>query len=148
MSEVKQTTWNGVSTDLSSFNSFGVVTLSDGQRVNVQMTMRHGFNAENLYSFSLFTEKPFDESSRCGADEESLQDSDFKLSADGNLFCSDSIRDKSENEKEQDNRHDSFELRFSLRLLTQISSYSLILSVRRLELTLEREGLLHRQVLT
>ena len=76
---------------------------------------------------SLFTEKPLDESSRCGADEEALEDSDFKLSADGNLFCSDSIRDKSENEKEQDNGHESFELRFSLRLLTQISSCSLIL---------------------
>ncbi len=36
-------------TDLSSFTAFGVVTLSDGQRVNVQMTNRHGLPAEKMY---------------------------------------------------------------------------------------------------
>lgn len=34
---------------LSSFNSWGVVTLSDGQRVNVQMTNRHGLSVEEMY---------------------------------------------------------------------------------------------------
>lgn len=41
--------WSGVSTDLTSFNAFGVITLSDGQRVNVQATMRHGMKADKLY---------------------------------------------------------------------------------------------------
>lgn len=35
--------------DLASFNAFGVVTLSDGQRVNTQLTMRHGIPLEKLY---------------------------------------------------------------------------------------------------
>lgn len=41
--------WHGVSTELSSFTAFGVVTLSDLQRVNVQMTNRHGLTAEKMY---------------------------------------------------------------------------------------------------
>ena len=32
--------------DFSSFNAYGVVTLKDGQRVNIQMTMRHGMDAK------------------------------------------------------------------------------------------------------
>jgi hypothetical protein len=41
--------WSGVSTDLTSFNSYGVVTLSNGKKVNVQMTLRHGMRAEKAY---------------------------------------------------------------------------------------------------
>lgn len=41
-----QSQWIGDPTNLSSFNSYGIVTLSDGQRVNVQFTMRHGVSAE------------------------------------------------------------------------------------------------------
>ena len=37
-----------VLTDLTSFNAFGVVTLSDGQNVNVQLTMRHGMTADKM----------------------------------------------------------------------------------------------------
>lgn len=47
--EKRGVTWNGVSTDLTSFNAFGVVTLSDGQRVNTQLTMRHGVPLETIY---------------------------------------------------------------------------------------------------
>ena len=47
--EKRQVPWHGVSTELSSFTSFGVVTLSNGQRVNVQSTGRHGLSAEKLY---------------------------------------------------------------------------------------------------
>lgn len=42
--------WEGVTTDLSSFNSYGVVTLSNGQEVNVQMTYRHGFSPTDMYN--------------------------------------------------------------------------------------------------
>jgi hypothetical protein len=41
--------WQGVTTDLASFNAYGVVTLSDGQQVNVQMTLRHGLAPEKAY---------------------------------------------------------------------------------------------------
>lgn len=35
--------------DLTSFNAYGIVTLSDGQRVNTQLTMRHGIPLEEAY---------------------------------------------------------------------------------------------------
>lgn len=35
-------------TDLDSFNAYGVVTLPSGQRANVQMTMRHGMDADKM----------------------------------------------------------------------------------------------------
>ena len=35
-------------TDLASLNAYGVVTLANGQRVNVQMTMRHGLDADKM----------------------------------------------------------------------------------------------------
>lgn len=41
--------WVGNPADLTSFNSFGVVTLSDGQQVNVQITVRHGISTEKAY---------------------------------------------------------------------------------------------------
>jgi hypothetical protein len=41
--------WVGNPADLSSFNAFGVVTLSDGQTVNVQLTGRHGLADDKLY---------------------------------------------------------------------------------------------------
>ena len=41
--------WVGNPADLSSFNAFGVVTLSDGQQVSVQLTGRHGLDGEKLY---------------------------------------------------------------------------------------------------
>ena len=34
--------------DFSSFNSYGVVTLDNGQEVNVQMTMRHATTADQM----------------------------------------------------------------------------------------------------
>jgi len=46
---VQKPTWSGISTDLNSFNAFGVVTLSDGQRANVQTTLRHGMKADKMY---------------------------------------------------------------------------------------------------
>lgn len=48
--EKKQFAWQGISTDLASFTAFGVVTLSDGQRVNVQMTNRHGLDSNKMYA--------------------------------------------------------------------------------------------------
>lgn len=42
--------WVGNPADLSSFNAFGVVTLSDSQQVNVQMTNRHGLSVEQMYT--------------------------------------------------------------------------------------------------
>jgi hypothetical protein len=48
--EMKVDGWVGNPADLSSFNAYGVVTLSDGQTVNVQLTGRHGiFADERLY---------------------------------------------------------------------------------------------------
>lgn len=48
MSEEQTIVNERVLTDLASFNSYGVVTLLNGQEVNVQLTMRHGMTAENM----------------------------------------------------------------------------------------------------
>lgn len=47
--EKKAVVYESKISDLTSFNAFGVVTLSDGQRVNTQLTMRHGIPLDVAY---------------------------------------------------------------------------------------------------
>jgi hypothetical protein len=45
----KNFSWQGTISDLTSFNTYGVVTLSNGKQANVQITLRHGLAPEKAY---------------------------------------------------------------------------------------------------